>query len=67
MTKHYPEQEAAERLGVSIRTLQKWRLRGGGPVYRKFGSAVRYGEADLEAFIEAAARTSTADSGPKAE
>lgn len=29
--------QAAEVLGVSPRTLEDWRLRGGGPVYRKVG------------------------------
>lgn len=36
------ENHAAEFLGVSVRTLQAWRVRGGGPPYLKIGRAVRY-------------------------
>jgi len=54
------EKAAAEILGLSPRTLQRWRVTGGGPVYRKIGAtAVRYDERDLAAFAEAGARTST--------
>ena len=43
--------QAAEWLGTSRRTLEDWRLRGGGPVFRKLGRRlVRYAPADLEAF-----------------
>lgn len=63
-TAHLNEQELAERLNVSVRTVRKWRLNGSGVRYRKFGSAVRYAIADVEAFEEAAARMSTSDPGP---
>lgn len=56
--------DLAERWNVSVRTIRKWRQAGGGPRFRKFGSAVRYSLADVEAFEEAAARTSTSDPGP---
>ena len=36
------EMQAAIFLGVSARTLQAWRVRGGGPPYVKIGRAVRY-------------------------
>ena len=36
------ESQAANLLGVSVRTLQAWRLRGRGPRYIKIGRAVRY-------------------------
>ena len=49
---------------MSVRTIRKWRLTGGGPRFRKFGSAVRYSLVDLEAFEEAAVRMSTSDLGP---
>jgi len=46
------EYHVAERLGISVNTLRRWRLLGKGPAFRKFaGSTVRYGEADLEAFV----------------
>jgi hypothetical protein len=43
----YSEIELAAYAGLSIRTLQGWRLRNQGPPWRKLGGAVRY---DLVAF-----------------
>lgn len=63
-TAYLNEQQTAERLNVSVRTIRKWRLTGMGPRFRKFGSAVRYSLVDLEAFEEAAVRMSTSDQGP---
>jgi len=51
--------EAAEYLGISPRTLEKLRQTGGGPKFRKIGSAVRYLEADLQDFLDRAARINT--------
>src|SRR5262245_38424398 len=45
------ENQAAKLLGVSPRTLQAWRLRGGGPPYLKIGRAVRYQRKVLVAFL----------------
>jgi hypothetical protein len=36
------EEQAAELLALSVRTLQAWRLRGAGPAFVRAGSAVRY-------------------------
>jgi hypothetical protein len=47
------ELEAAEYLGLSVLTLQCWRLRKTGPVYCKFGKSVRYSIAELERYAEA--------------
>lgn len=56
------EDEAAEFLGLSPRTLQGLRVRGGGPDYIKIGSrAVRYRLSDLEDFIEGRRQSSTSD------
>jgi len=52
--------DAAKFLGLSAYTLEAWRHRGGGPKFRKFGKAVRYADADLEAFVKASARDNTA-------
>jgi predicted DNA-binding transcriptional regulator AlpA len=57
------ERQAAERLSLSHRTLQRWRVSGGGPRFRKLGAAVRYDERDLDAFAEAGSRQSTSDTG----
>ena len=61
--RHLTEQQLMERWHLSIKTIRKWRLTGAGPRYRKFGSAVRYSLADVEAFEEACARRSTSDPG----
>jgi predicted site-specific integrase-resolvase len=58
------EQDLATRWEISERTLQKWRVRGAGPVFRKIGSNVRYDERDVEAYEDRQARTSTSDTGP---
>ncbi len=61
------EQAAAGFLGLTIRTLQGWRYRGGGPQYvRVSARCIRYRRADLREFSEARLRTSTSDPGPEA-
>ena len=45
------EAEAAEYLGLSPKTLARWRWAGKGPVFHKFGSAVRYSIGELESFV----------------
>lgn len=55
------EREASRRLGLSIRTLQKWRLQGNGPPFLKLGHAVRYDPTDLDAYLAQARRRSTSD------
>jgi excisionase family DNA binding protein len=57
------EKDAAPRLGVSVRTLQAWRVRGGGPRFAKLGRKVLYRPEDLDGFVEAGLRTSTSDQG----
>jgi hypothetical protein len=47
------EKEAAVILGCTVSALRKWRLLGRGPAYVKVGRLVRYGEADLAAFLDA--------------
>jgi predicted DNA-binding transcriptional regulator AlpA len=55
------EQQVAAQLGMSIKTLQRWRLLGQGPRFRKFGGAVRYSVADIEAWAEAVPSGGDAD------
>jgi predicted DNA-binding transcriptional regulator AlpA len=52
---------AARRLGVSPSFLAKARMQGDGPRYRKLGRAVRYAQADLDHWLLACSRTSTAE------
>ncbi|WP_137387920.1 helix-turn-helix transcriptional regulator [Rhodoligotrophos defluvii] len=54
-------QEAARFLGISLRTLEKHRTYGTGPVYRKIGGRVLYALRDLEAWTEIGVRKSTSD------
>lgn len=60
------EHEAARRLGLSVKTLRRWRWAGRGPGFVKIGSAVRYDPAVLTAYIDASRRTSTSDPGREA-
>lgn len=53
--------EAARRVGLSHRTLEKHRCYGTGPVYRKLGGRVVYAVDDLEAWAARGAVTSTSD------
>ncbi len=54
------EREAARLLGVSHRTLQRWRCVGGGPSFVRCGlRAVGYRRGDLLAWIEARTHGST--------
>ena len=59
MTGALTTQGAADYLQVSIRTLEDWRRKGGGPVYCKIGKCVRYLPTDLDKFLEAGRHTST--------
>ena len=47
------EQDAAELLSLSVRTLQSWRMRLVGPAFIQVGRAVRYRRRDLLAWISA--------------
>lgn len=61
------EGELAAILRTSPRTIQGWRVRGGGPRFVKLSrgqrSPVRYRLNDVHAWLEAQTRTSTADRG----
>jgi len=53
--------EAAEFLRLSPRTLEKQRVKGGGPRFRKFGKRVIYAIVDLEAWADARSFEGTFD------
>ena len=56
---------AARELGISYRTLEDWRHRGVGPVFRKLGTrTVRYAYEDLAVFADGGARTNTGGGRP---
>ncbi|AZP49957.1 TPA: helix-turn-helix transcriptional regulator [Yersinia enterocolitica] len=53
--------EAAEYLRLSPRTLEKQRVIGGGPKFRKFGRRVMYAVSDLDAWADARSYEATSD------
>lgn len=53
--------EAARFLGLSGRTLEKHRIYGTGPTYRKLGGRVVYTPDDLKAWVDRGIRKSTFD------
>jgi len=60
------QSEAAYLTAASTRTLEAWRLHGGGPPFISLGRrAVRYRRRDLLEWIEGRRRRSTSDPGPE--
>ena len=57
------QREAARLLNLSIRTMERMRLQGGGPLYVKCGRSVRYRTSDIEAWIAARVVDSTSAIG----
>lgn len=54
------ESQSAAYLGsLTAKTLQAWRVRGGGPAFIKVGRLVRYRQSDLDAWIESRRHEST--------
>lgn len=53
--------EAADYLRLSPRTLEKQRVLGGGPRFRKFGRRVLYAVADLDAWADGRSYAMTSD------
>ncbi|MBP6892893.1 MAG: helix-turn-helix domain-containing protein [Pseudacidovorax sp.] len=56
-------EEAAALLRLSPRTLEKQRVLGGGPRFRKFGARVVYARADLRAYADRNTFAMTSDPG----
>ena len=57
--------QAAGVLGLSPRTLEQFRVKGGGPEYFALGKrAIRYRRYVLENWLDARRRVSTSDPGP---
>ena len=56
------EKEAAIYIGYTVRCLQNWRLRGGGPRFVKVSArSIRYRRSDLNAWIESKLVSSTSE------
>jgi DNA-binding transcriptional MerR regulator len=60
------QKQASQLLGLSPRTLEAWRLSGGGPVFIKAGRRVLYHRNDLEVWLNSRRRSSTSDLGSAA-
>ena len=60
------EKEAAGLLGMSVRTLQNWRVRGGGPKFAKLNGAVRYRVRHLNELIDQNTVSNTSELGARA-
>ena len=55
--------QAAALLGLSHRTLERYRVTGGGPPFLRYCNRVHYLRADLDAWALAGRRRSTSDDG----
>ncbi len=56
-------EQIADHLGLSPRTLESYRSRGGGPAFYVFGSVVRYLLSDVLKWASKRRRRSTSDDG----
>ncbi len=61
MNHYLTQREAAEALRLSPRTLERHRLTGTGPKFKKFGRRVVYSHADIEAWASANTFASTSE------
>ena len=59
-------EQAAEYLSVSLSFLNKARVAGNGPAFLKAGVLVRYAIEDLDSWLAASRRQSTASPGQRA-
>jgi hypothetical protein len=55
--------EAAPHVRLSPRTLEKYRVLGGGPKYKKLGARVFYAQVDLKAWLDSRTFEMTSDPG----
>jgi excisionase family DNA binding protein len=51
------QQQLADELQVSVRTLERWRQEGSGPAFIQVGRSPRYRRADVDAWLEQQRRT----------
>ena len=53
MREYLRQQELAERLKLSVRSLERWRLEGKGPKFVRAGRRVLYRDTDVEEWLQA--------------
>ena len=58
---HFDTTLAAEYLGLSTRTLERWRLDGRGPEFRKFGRRVLYEQSELIEWAKSQSKRCTSE------
>ncbi len=58
------EAELARMFRVHPKFFAKLRVTGGGPIFLKIGTAIRYEPAEVEAWKKRQGRSSTSDTGP---
>jgi Helix-turn-helix domain len=63
-TRHLNQNELAERLNISPRTLERWRWVGDGPHFLKLGGRVVYRVEDVERYEVEQLRSHTGSSTP---
>ena len=64
LKKFQDEKKTAKRIGISHRTVQDMRYKGGGPPFYKIGGRVLYAVDEVDAWLLTKRRVSTSDSGP---
>jgi hypothetical protein len=57
----FTQQEIANALKVSTKTLESMRQKGTGPLFKKFGRRVLYAQADVQAFLDERSFRSTSE------
>jgi excisionase family DNA binding protein len=55
------QSQVGDLLGLSVRTIERLRATGAGPVFVKVGRSVRYRAADVAEWVESCTRTSTSE------
>jgi excisionase family DNA binding protein len=55
------QKQAARVLGLSVRTLERYRVAGTGPRWARLGKLVRYRNSDLTEWVESNLRHSTSE------
>ena len=55
--------QTAAQVGLSPRTLERFRVTGQGPRFHKLGRRVRYAREDIEDWLKGCVRRSTSDDG----
>jgi phage terminase Nu1 subunit (DNA packaging protein) len=58
------ERDLSRMLGVSVRTVQAWRVKGGGPAYLKLNNRlIRYRVTGIKDWLAGQARSNTSGGG----